>query len=867
MPTLLDHNLAAHPGGGLPPPPGGNDEGAGHGLRDYHAAKLALAAQLRLLREMLHKRGDERSQRQCEDLLRKLAEDRFTLAVLGQFKRGKSSLLNALVGRELLPVGVLPLTSAITILRFGARERLLIERWSGSEGRTFTTEEPLDRLTDYVAERGNPGNRQRVKAAFLESPTPFLRRGVEFVDTPGVGSAIAANTATTCDFLPSCDAALFVTSADAPLTATEVKFLAEIRQHVRKIFFVLNKTDLLEPAEQAEVVEYSARILREQSGAEEVRVFPISSRRGLQASLRGDPALLQQSGLPALQMALAGFLAGERTQTLLTAVIDKALRLLASASQDEAFAAYARTLSESVRREKIAALAARWREHADTRNEIMGRLRGRLLQAVRDQIRSQFDTDRSGDEAVLVHQFDRLLAHCGWRPCWVAARRIGEGLSRLRACSERQWRKETTWGAMAERMLGELPARTQLRENLATIPTLATALCGLTGQRSRDDDDLLPHWRVRVDVTPFPNASVLLLVPPRATGWLPARWLRRRLRAEFQCRLPAVLAARHRDLADWAVAGTEAELNQWADAVNASAEKCAAHVVALLKGESPADSDFADIGSVRRNLLGMQKRLGERNGGVDASAPPPWNESSEPPPTAGPQRESVGPETASITGSLRTRGCSVCDHMEVVAARFFSQWQYELYAREEVQRDYAARGNLCALHLWQLEAMSSPVGVSVGHARRVERVARALENAASRPAAAGDLAALVPRSDNCRICEQSRAAEARRLDQLAALVLTTEGRTTYARSHGPCLRHLLRLVSLCADKSVQAFLFAEGARHFAEIAEDMQSYGLKTEALRRELRNADEEDAWWRALTHLAGNRRVCSALSCDGEI
>jgi len=81
------------------------------------------------------------------------------------------------------------------------------------------------------------------------------------------------------------------------------------------------------------------------------------------------------------------------------------------------------------------------------------------------------------------------------------------------------------------------------------------------------------------------------------------------------------------------------------------------------------------------------------------------------------------------------------------------------------------------------------------------------------------------------------------------------------------LRHLLRLVSLCADKSVQAFLFAEGARHFAEIAEEMQSDGLKTEALRRELRNADEEDAWWRALTHLAGNRRVCSALSCDGEI
>ena len=90
-------------------------------LRAYTHTKLALAGQLRLLREIHKQRGSASRFTQCEKLMARLAEDRFTLAVLGQFKRGKSSLMNAIIGRELLPVGILPLTSAITSLRFGPR--------------------------------------------------------------------------------------------------------------------------------------------------------------------------------------------------------------------------------------------------------------------------------------------------------------------------------------------------------------------------------------------------------------------------------------------------------------------------------------------------------------------------------------------------------------------------------------------------------------------------------------------------------------------------------------------------------------------------------------------------------------------------
>ena len=83
-------------------------------LRVYSQAKMKLASQLYAVRDALAVLGLDEAERECGELLVKLAEDHFTLAVLGQFKRGKSSLMNAIIGRELLPTGVLPLTSAIT---------------------------------------------------------------------------------------------------------------------------------------------------------------------------------------------------------------------------------------------------------------------------------------------------------------------------------------------------------------------------------------------------------------------------------------------------------------------------------------------------------------------------------------------------------------------------------------------------------------------------------------------------------------------------------------------------------------------------------------------------------------------------------
>ena len=300
-------------------------QGDSEQLRNYTRKKLAIANQLRALLDVLKKRGSESHFRRCEEFMVKLAEDRFTLAVVGQFKRGKSSLMNAIIGRELLPTGVLPLTSAITILRFGTPERVIVHR----EDLQFPEVVPVSALPNYVTERGNPANRRKVKAAIVEVLLPFLRRGLEFVDTPGVGSAIEANSATTYRFLPECDAVIFVTSVDSPFTEAELDFLSAIREHVRKIFFVVNKTDLLpDQHERDEVFKFIESELRAEMETAEIRIFPVSSLRALTKARSEDGEGAASSGLEEFQEALARFLAREKAGVFLTAIIDKAVHLV-----------------------------------------------------------------------------------------------------------------------------------------------------------------------------------------------------------------------------------------------------------------------------------------------------------------------------------------------------------------------------------------------------------------------------------------------------------------------------------------------------------------------------------------------------------
>ncbi len=293
-------------------------------LHDYERLKLKLASILRQTLALINSQRNYEAHRKCQELLARLADDRFTLAVVGQFSRGKSSLMNAILGMDRLPVGLVPLTSVITKVAYGNPERVMIQ-YAGTQ---FGTEARIDELPMYVTETGNPGNQMDIAAAEVQLPSDFLRRGLYFVDTPGVGSVITENTKTTEAFLPSADAVIFITSFDSPLGREELEFLFKVREHVGKIFFVVNKSDLVSTAQREQVLSFLRNKLKAVLSLSEPRLFPVSALLGLQAKLTGSADQLTQSGLPELEESLTEFLTSDKTVEFLLRTSKLAMSLV-----------------------------------------------------------------------------------------------------------------------------------------------------------------------------------------------------------------------------------------------------------------------------------------------------------------------------------------------------------------------------------------------------------------------------------------------------------------------------------------------------------------------------------------------------------
>jgi GTPase SAR1 family protein len=150
-----------------------------------------------------------------EELRERLAQGRLHLAVLGQFKRGKSTFLNAILGEEVLPASVVPLTAIPTFI-YHDRLRTATVLYQDNREEEFTATQSEDlhtMLSRFVTESGNPNNRLGVSYVKITHPAAILEQGVVLIDTPGIGSTFRHNTETTLNFLPQCDAALFIVSA------------------------------------------------------------------------------------------------------------------------------------------------------------------------------------------------------------------------------------------------------------------------------------------------------------------------------------------------------------------------------------------------------------------------------------------------------------------------------------------------------------------------------------------------------------------------------------------------------------------------------------------------------------------------------
>src|SRR5208282_3697909 len=161
------------------------------------------AARLLGLAQLADELGSSRIADEARNLADRISEGRFYVACIGQFKRGKSTLINALIGDPVLPVGFTPVTAVPTVIRFGDRRRARVQARDGSWQEVCVSD-----LNLYVSEEYNPENAKGVRGVEVFVSSSLLADGMCFVDTPGLGSVFTGNTGATQAFIPHIDAAL-----------------------------------------------------------------------------------------------------------------------------------------------------------------------------------------------------------------------------------------------------------------------------------------------------------------------------------------------------------------------------------------------------------------------------------------------------------------------------------------------------------------------------------------------------------------------------------------------------------------------------------------------------------------------------------
>jgi GTP-binding protein EngB required for normal cell division len=284
--------------------------------------------------------GAESVAEEASELAERVSEGRFYVACVGQFKRGKSTLLNALVGHAVVPTGFVPVTAVPTLIRFGdelhARVRMRDGSWQDIG---------MSDLKEYVTEELNPENKRGVDGAEVFVPSPLLSSGMCFVDTPGLGSVFTGNTATTQAFIPHIDAALVVVGADPPIAGEELALVESIGTQVQDLILVINKADRTSDPERAAAAKFTREVLEKRLHRRMGEVFEVSAAERLQ----------KQGPLRDWEKLLAGLhdLVEDSGRNLVRAACDRGLlrlreQLLAVISEDRE--ALLRPIEESERR-------------------------------------------------------------------------------------------------------------------------------------------------------------------------------------------------------------------------------------------------------------------------------------------------------------------------------------------------------------------------------------------------------------------------------------------------------------------------------------------------------------------------------------
>ena len=792
-------------------------------LEQYGKLKLDIAGAVRTLLHFAERRKDEMAVGDCRRLLARLAEDRFNLAMVGQFSRGKSSLMNALLGAEKLPTGILPLTSVITTVAYGESERVLLQR----EGWTFPQEIRLAELPEYVTQQGNPGNEKKVTLAEIQLPHEMLRLGVHFIDTPGIASAIRANTRTTRQFLPEIDAAVLVTSFESPFAETELNFLKDVRAYVQTIFIVVNKQDLLPAIERAHVVEAISRELRAAFDCD-FPVFPMSARDALHAKESSARSDLETSGLPPLEAALTAFIRKDKARALLFRTADRA----ESIAHQQAVSI--RISQRASAGENASELEIRLHDATakidQARQELTQELRDRLGVEFPKACQEKIPLRNPESEAFLVSQFRKWF----WRDGEIAGDAfqtfLGDLSRKLFDASMLSKRQEID-RIFADLTEQDMPRFEELTRKISQIPAELLRE-GVSSE----------NWHVRpLQMAPLAFRAVDLPVEQFRLPW----WF-----DLIPNGMPRVFAHRHwlRRMPQYTRAFQESTdallrtaVEDWISDIDRQIEKriedTRSQVIELLreKGDRPGLSEIDAIIEHIQEFREMVLHLGE-GGNFDQQLP---------------SATENGRDRLSIL-----RPCSICARLERTLWDFMARAQYELSVSEVRQREHASRSGYCPLHTWQYETISSPQGVCAAYPTVLMQFAKGLRTLAegygSVHSVENGVRAMLATNASCEVCELLFSEERAVAGQIARRISRND------REDPPlCAYHLHAVLAARPDDDAARRILLDEAQAFEALAEEMQKYVLKHTAVRHHLTTKTESQAALAGLSRLVGSQRV----------
>lgn len=308
---------------------------------NYKQTVMDLTGDLKKIREFSAHMQLDGNVSAIDDVLKRLAEDTFSVAIVGEFKRGKSTLINALLEKDVLPTDVVPTTATINKVTYSVTPFVRIEY---NDGKTEDIE--IDKLNDYVTKL-TPESEQiarTVKIATVYYPVNYCKNGVTIIDTPGLNDD-EAMTNVTLSVLPQIDAAIMVMMAGSPFSQYECDFLENkvITSDLGRVLFVVTGIDLYDEDDAQKILSVIKKRITESvltkakktygEGSREyeayqrklgnIHIYGLSAKKALKAKQKGDPDMLAKSRFPEFEAALERFLTEDRGAVMLNVPISR----------------------------------------------------------------------------------------------------------------------------------------------------------------------------------------------------------------------------------------------------------------------------------------------------------------------------------------------------------------------------------------------------------------------------------------------------------------------------------------------------------------------------------------------------------------